>query len=575
LAQYQYANNPQTTLAGSATAGATTISVASSAGFPSRGKFTIIVDSEIMLVTGVAGTDWTVERGAEDTSAAAHNNNATVTGILTKDSFLNAHRIDVRTYGAVGDDSTDDTAALQAAIDDWASLTVQGELFIPSGTYKITAALEIPYTQGKAIRGDGWNVAVLKQYTDNIPVIKTNAENTHSIGLSDLTLTYANAQTSAQTGAIALNFTLGSAGTGQGWYWWKVNRLIITNAHIGIGIGGPGASGSLAVWNCSFEQIRMSQISQTMIYMSSPTTIGMPVNTFRNITHMGAAVATAGPAIKATACELIFDGLDIEDWTGQIINTVGGSPVTILGLHTERHTLPSSTPMFYVANDSLTIMNPAISAEVTSGAAAVLVQVDTGGTFRMQGGYASATLTSGTITGISAGGRSYEINNVRTTNITLARTVSDAGASFPSSPKAGERRFRTDLGQEFYYDGARWVSTTLYTAQFAYQRSAQPYSASSTFNGAFPHPTLDIYIEDFYGSFNVQTTNDASNYWTATFAGVVLSTQSNAVGSWVPELGVKDAVLANADRTEVTLTKVNAPGNLFVALAFTYRLVAT
>lgn len=139
MSVYQYANNPATTLAGSVTAGATSISVTSAADFPAQGKFTIIVDSEIMLVTGVAGTVWTVERGAEDTVAASHTNNSVVTGILTVGSFLNSSGKDVRVYGAKGDGATDDTAAIQAALDD----LVDGEVLhlVPGCTYRITSAL--------------------------------------------------------------------------------------------------------------------------------------------------------------------------------------------------------------------------------------------------------------------------------------------------------------------------------------------------------------------------------------------------------------------------------------------------
>lgn len=140
MANYEYANNPQTTLAGAVTAGAAAITVASATGFPTRGKFTIIVDSEIMLVTGVSGTTWTVTRGTEDTAAAAHNNNATVTGILTKHSFLNAHHFDPRAFGAVGDGSTDDTTALNEMI---AALNAagSGRVVFPPGTFKATSAL--------------------------------------------------------------------------------------------------------------------------------------------------------------------------------------------------------------------------------------------------------------------------------------------------------------------------------------------------------------------------------------------------------------------------------------------------
>src|ERR1043165_4680572 len=48
--------------------------------------------------------------------------------------------INVKDWGAVGDGSTDDTAAIQAAIN-WTSDAFRGEIFFPPGTYKITSSL--------------------------------------------------------------------------------------------------------------------------------------------------------------------------------------------------------------------------------------------------------------------------------------------------------------------------------------------------------------------------------------------------------------------------------------------------
>lgn len=76
-----------TTLSSSVNDSATTISVASSAAFPATGNFRVRIDDEILLVTAVSGTTWTVTRGQENTSAASHANAAAVDYVLTKGAF--------------------------------------------------------------------------------------------------------------------------------------------------------------------------------------------------------------------------------------------------------------------------------------------------------------------------------------------------------------------------------------------------------------------------------------------------------------------------------------------------------
>lgn len=79
----QFSNNATTTLNGAIGTGNTTLVVTSASLFPSSPNFRIIIDSEIMLVTGVAGTTFTVTRAAESTIVASHNNLAPVSQILT------------------------------------------------------------------------------------------------------------------------------------------------------------------------------------------------------------------------------------------------------------------------------------------------------------------------------------------------------------------------------------------------------------------------------------------------------------------------------------------------------------
>jgi len=85
----QFKNLASTTLAEDLDDSETEVDVASAMGF-TGGDFRILVDSEIMKVTGVSGTTLTVSRGAEGTSPSAHTNGATVRHVLTVGA-LDAH----------------------------------------------------------------------------------------------------------------------------------------------------------------------------------------------------------------------------------------------------------------------------------------------------------------------------------------------------------------------------------------------------------------------------------------------------------------------------------------------------
>jgi hypothetical protein len=80
----QFANAASTTLNGAINSSVTSITVTAATGFPAAAQYRVIIDSEVLLVTAGAGTTtWTVTRGAEGTTAAAHSSLAAVTHILT------------------------------------------------------------------------------------------------------------------------------------------------------------------------------------------------------------------------------------------------------------------------------------------------------------------------------------------------------------------------------------------------------------------------------------------------------------------------------------------------------------
>lgn len=75
-----------TTLAGDITSGAGSLSVTDATNFPTEGNFDIRIDRELLTVTAVSGSTFTVTRaaGTPATDAAAHSSGATVRLVLTK-----------------------------------------------------------------------------------------------------------------------------------------------------------------------------------------------------------------------------------------------------------------------------------------------------------------------------------------------------------------------------------------------------------------------------------------------------------------------------------------------------------
>lgn len=120
MAVEQFANNAQSTLSAAITSGATALTVASAGAFPSVPQFRIIVEDEIMLVTGVSGTTFTVTRGVEGTAAAAHatttgGNPTQVTHVLTAASLAAVTLSTQQATGGLASRSTNQLIATGSA----------------------------------------------------------------------------------------------------------------------------------------------------------------------------------------------------------------------------------------------------------------------------------------------------------------------------------------------------------------------------------------------------------------------------------------------------------------------------
>jgi hypothetical protein len=137
--------------------------------------------------------------------------------------FVAGPLLNVKSFGAKGDGVTDDTAAIQAAINYIVSNSLA--LLFPAGIYIISAAINIPFGAGWQIYGTTQLSTIIKQITNNTPIWSFTQNNVHSWRIADFFHTWASAQSSANTHACAFWFT----GDDYGRYNFIVERCICDN----------------------------------------------------------------------------------------------------------------------------------------------------------------------------------------------------------------------------------------------------------------------------------------------------------------------------------------------------------
>jgi hypothetical protein len=97
--------------------------------------------------------------------------------------------IDVRSYGAVGDGRTDDTAAIQAAI---LAARRAGRVFLPKGQFRVTSPIQISYGQNEInIVGVGEGSAIvpdLNPNTDACFVLGSDAGGVYNLHFADFAI---------------------------------------------------------------------------------------------------------------------------------------------------------------------------------------------------------------------------------------------------------------------------------------------------------------------------------------------------------------------------------------------------
>jgi hypothetical protein len=90
--------------------------------------------------------------------------------------------VSVKDFGAVGDGVADDTAAFQAA------LAVADSIFVPAGTYRVSATLAKTTTKGFHIRGAGMGLTFIQQWIDADLFSISNTGGSTQFAFEDMTL---------------------------------------------------------------------------------------------------------------------------------------------------------------------------------------------------------------------------------------------------------------------------------------------------------------------------------------------------------------------------------------------------
>lgn len=114
----KFANNAIAKLSADIDSFSESLLVTDASKFPTSGNFRIKIEDELLLVTAVSGTSFTVTRGVEGTTAASHVAGTTLAHVLTVASFIEA----IEQEAGIGDPVLGGTAGSVLFLDGSANL---------------------------------------------------------------------------------------------------------------------------------------------------------------------------------------------------------------------------------------------------------------------------------------------------------------------------------------------------------------------------------------------------------------------------------------------------------------------
>jgi len=289
----------------------------------------------VWTVVGGVGID-----GADGLMTAA-TNAETIAGTITDKAVTPAGLkferpyIDVRSYGATGDGTTDDTTAIQAAIDA-ANAAGGGIVQFPAASYVITASLDMLNKSGVHLRGVSMAKTKIIQTTLTVPVVKVSGA---YMGIHDMVLQYAAAASTVGADVLQLDGLTRFC---------VFENLYLWNCHTGIKLAGvTSPRGEFSnVWS----NIRIGPFSAQGIQLI-PAATGGTGSVWNNIYINNYTGTVAGPCtaqpLQIQNHQAVFNQLNIE-WcdvvtASQDLVLFHQTPgIVVNSMHMEGNKLPAS-----------------------------------------------------------------------------------------------------------------------------------------------------------------------------------------------------------------------------------------
>lgn len=332
-------------------------------------------------VTSIAAGDSTVTIGGTSSQPTVAVSAATLAGLVPTAT--------VKDYGAVGNGTTDDTAAIQAAITAVISGDSAGALYFPAGTYKITSALVVPFATRWKMFGASRGTTIIKQFTNNTRIFRFTGDLTHSWSISSMTLTYNTGQTAANTNSYAIFFDAGNA---SNIYNFELSDLYFSNCYRCIGCN-PALT-QPAMWGMFLDRIDVaSTVTGSLLTNASAGVIGCP-----NIVISRTFLDCAGqvePAINLVAADNISLN-DVEfnqgSYTGNQMSIITSNVVTLKNVKCETVTLVNGANLWDFAQSQVVAIGvKAFSVTASGTGASKILNGPSGGTLSVMGFEGSST----------------------------------------------------------------------------------------------------------------------------------------------------------------------------------------